>query len=240
MNFYNSYNMGVAATYIISLPGNKISEDFTSRCFQSCLEVGQPNPLIVPGFDASEAKVKLQDYQLGQPVGEIAEIKVPEALQGQAFINFLRLRRADMLATQIACFLSHYSLWCLCLAMDKPIVILEHDAIMVKPYHVHKYYNNIVYLGSKEQYKHGTEVYSIPPHASDHKGLDRFICRAHAYAIDPAIAKNMVSYVIQQGITTSLDIIIRSDMFGIVQDGIYAYDDNMGLSTITEDGRAVG
>jgi len=116
-------------------------------------------------------------------------------------------------------------------------VILEHDAVMVKPYHVHRYYNNIVYLGSKEQYQQGKEVYSIPPHASDHKGLDRFICRAHAYAIDPAIAKNMVSYVIQQGITTSADAILRSDIFGIVQDGIYAYDENYGLSTISEDGK---
>ena len=237
MNYYNHYEMGVAGTYIISLPGNEVSQKLTQQCYQSCLQVGQPNPMVVPGFDASGSKVKIQDHELGKPIGELGEIKVPEALQGQAFINFLRLRRADMLMTQIACFLSHYSLWCLCLAMDKPIVILEHDAVMVKPYQVHRYYNNIVYLGSKEQYQQGKEVYSIPPHASDHKGLDRFICRAHAYAIDPAIAKNMVSYVIQHGIITSADAIIRSDMFGIVQDGIYAYDENHGLSTISEDGK---
>lgn len=236
MNYHSHYDMGVEGTYIISLPGNEVSEKLTSQCYQSCMNVGQPNVKVVPGFDASNSKVKIQDYQLGQPIGELGEIKVPEALQGQAFINFLRLRRSDLLMTQIACFLSHYSLWCLCLAMDKPIVILEHDAIMVKPYLVHKYYNNIVYLGSREQFKGGSEVYSIPPHASDHKGLDRFICRAHAYAIDPAIAKNLVSYVIQQGITTSLDAIIRNDIFGMVQDGIYAYDDNHGLSTITENG----
>jgi len=238
MNYYNSYDMSVAGTYIISLPGNELSQKLTQNCYKSCLEVGQPNPMIVPGFDATNSKVKLQDYELGKPVGELGDLQVPEALQGQAFINFLRLRRADMLMTQIACFLSHYSLWALCLAQDKPIVILEHDAIMVRPYQVHKYYNNIVYLGSKEQYKNGKEVYTIPPHASDHKGLDRFICRAHAYAIDPAIAKNLVSYSIQHGIITSADAIIRSDMFGIVQDGIYAYDDNMGLSTISEDGLA--
>jgi hypothetical protein len=240
MNYHNHYEIGVSGTYIISLPGNELSEKLTAQCFKSCQDVGQPNVTIVPGFDATNSKVKLQDYQFGQPIGELGEIKVPEALQGQAFINFLRIRRSDLLMTQIACFLSHYSLWCLCLAMDKPIVILEHDAIMVKQYLVHKYYNNIVYLGSKEQYKSGKEVYSIPPHASDHKGLDRFICRAHAYAIDPAIAKNLVSYVIQQGITTSLDAIIRSDMFGIVQDGIYAYDNNHGLSTISKDGIAQG
>ena len=46
--------------------------------------------------------------------------------------------------------------------------------------------------------------------------------------------------MIQQGIATSLDAIMRSDIFPIVQDGIYAYDNNLGLSTISEDGLAKG
>ena len=229
--------MSVESAYIISLKDNELSQKFTQRCVQSCEEVQQPYKIFY-GFDASQSKVKLQDYQLGQPVGELGEIKVPDMLQGQAFINFLRLQRADLLYTQIACFLSHYALWCLCLDIDRPIVILEHDAIMVRQYTLHKFYNNIVYLGSREQQLQGREVYTIPPHGSDFKGLYRFICRAHAYAIDPTIAKNLVSYVIQQGIANSLDAIMRSDIFPIVQDGIYAYDNNLGLSTISEDGKA--
>ena len=168
-------------------------------------------------------------------------IKVPEILKGQAFINFLRLRRSDLLMTQIACFLSHYSLWCMCLDKDQPIVILEHDAIMVKEYLRHKYYNNIVYLGGCEQVNGSLHANNtVPPHASDQKGLDRFICRAHAYAIDPAIAKNLVAYSIHHGLITTADAIMRCDMFGIVQDGVYAYDKPHGLSTITEDGRVAG
>lgn len=239
MNFINHFDMQVDAAYIISLKDNELSQKFTQRCAQSCEDVGQPYK-IFEGFDASQSKIKVQDYQLGQPVGELGEIKVPDSLRGQAFINFLRLQRSDLLMTQIAVFLSHYTLWCLCLDIDRPIVILEHDAIMVKPYTLHKYYNNIVYLGCREQQLADKEVYSIPPHGSDHKGLYRFICRAHAYAIDPTIAKNLISYVIQQGITTSLDTIIRSDIFPMVQDGIYAYDNNLGLSTISEDGLAKG
>ena len=112
---------------------------------------------------------------------------------------------------------------------------------MVKPYLKHKYYNNVVYLGGIEQVEgnfHSTTP--IPPHASDQKGLDRFICRAHAYAIDAAIAKNLVAYSIHHGIITTADAIMRCDMFGIVQDGVYAYDKPHGLSTITEDGRVAG
>ena len=125
----------------------------------------------------------------------------------------------------------------MCLDKDQPIVILEHDAVMVKRYIRHSYLNNIVYLGGSEQKEgslHANDT--IPPHASDQLGLDRFICRAHAYAIDPAIAKNLVAYSIHHGIITTADAIMRCDMFGIVQDGVYAYENPHGVSTITEDG----
>ena len=241
MNYYNHYDMNVEGTYIISIQGNKVSEKLTKQCLDSCEKIGQPNVNIFPAFDATDSPIKIQDHKLGKPIGELGTIKVPEMLKGQAFINFLRLRRADLLMTQIACFLSHYSLWCMCLDKDRPIVILEHDAIMVKQYLRHNYFNNIVYLGGCEQIEGSLRANdTVPPHASDHKGLDRFICRAHAYAIDPAIAKNLVAYSIHHGIITTADAIMRCDMFGIVQDGVYAYDNPHGLSTITEDGRVAG
>ena len=241
MNYYSHLEMVVEGTYIISIPGNEVSQKLTQQCYESCQKVGQPNVQLFPAFDATDSKIKVQNHDLGKPIGELGTIKVPEFLQGQAFLNFLRLKRADLLMTQIACFLSHYSLWCMCLDKDKPIVILEHDAMMVKQYLRHNYYNNIVYMGGVEQHS-GTmgTTGNIPPHASDQKGLDRFICRAHAYAIDPAIAKNLVAYSIHHGLITTADAIMRCDMFGIVQDGVYAYDKPNGLSTITEDGRVAG
>ena len=241
MNYYNHFEMGVEGTYIISIEGNEVSQKLTQQCYESCQKVGQPNVQVFPAFDATNSPVKIQAHDYGKPIGEIGTIKVPEFLQGQAFINFLRLHRSDLLMTQIACFLSHYSLWCMCLDKDQPIVILEHDAIMVKPYLRHNYINNIVYLGGQEQIAgtlHANDT--IPPHATDHKGLDRFICRAHAYAIDPNMAKNLVAYTIHHGIITTADAIMRCDMFGIIQDGVYAYDNPHGLSTITEDGKVAG
>ena len=241
MNYYNHFEMEVEGTYIISIEGNEVSQKLTQQCLASCEKIGQPNVRVFPAFDATDSPIKVQKHDYGKPIGELGTIKVPEFLKNQAFINFLRLRRADLLMTQIACFLSHYSLWCMCLDKDQPIVILEHDAIMVKQYLRHSYLNNIVYLGGYEQIKGSLQSHdSIPPHASDQHGLDSFICRAHAYAIDPAIAKNLVAYSIHHGLITTADAIMRCDMFGIVQDGVYAYDSNHGLSTITEDGRAVG
>ena len=238
MNYYNQHEMAIEGTYIISIQGNKVSEQLTQQCLASCEKVGQPNVNVFPAFDATGSKVKVQQHDLGLPVGELGSIKVPEFLQGQAFLNFLRLKRCDLLMTQIACFLSHYSLWCMCLDKDRPIVILEHDAVMVKPFLRHNYLNNIVYLGGSEQ-KAGSlrDTDTIPPHASDQQGLDRFICRAHAYSIDPIMAKNLVSYAIHHGIITTADAMMRYDMFGIVQNGVYAYDNPHDQSTITLDGK---
>ena len=238
MNYYNQHEMAIEGTYIISIQGNKVSEQLTQQCLASCEKVGQPNVNVFPAFDATGSKIKVQQHDLGLPVGELGSIKVPEFLQGQAFLNFLRLKRCDLLMTQIACFLSHYSLWCMCLDKDRPIVILEHDAVMVKPFLRHNYLNNIVYLGGSEQI-HGSlrDTDTIPPHASDEQGLDRFICRAHAYSIDPIMAKNLVSYAIHHGIITTADAMMRYDMFGIVQNGVYAYDNPHDQSTITLDGK---
>tara|TARA_Y100001968_G_scaffold98755_1_gene88816 strand:+ start:174 stop:902 length:729 start_codon:yes stop_codon:yes gene_type:complete len=238
MNYYNQHEMAIEGTYIISIQGNKVSEQLTQQCLASCEKVGQPNVNVFPAFDATGSKVKVQQHDLGLPVGELGSIKVPEFLQGQAFLNFLRLKRCDLLMTQIACFLSHYSLWCMCLDKDRPIVILEHDAVMVKPFLRHNYLNNIVYLGGSEQARGSLrDTDTIPPHASDQQGLDRFICRAHAYSIDPIMAKNLVSYAIHHGIITTADAMMRYDMFGIVQNGVYAYDNPHDQSTITLDGK---
>ena len=238
MNYYNQHEMSIEGTYIISIQGNKVSEQLTQQCLASCEKVGQPNVNVFPAFDATGSKVKVQQHDLGLPVGELGSIKVPEFLQGQAFLNFLRLKRCDLLMTQIACFLSHYSLWCMCLYKDRPIVILEHDAVMVKPFLRHNYLNNIVYLGGSEQARGSLrDTDTIPPHASDQQGLDRFICRAHAYSIDPIMAKNLVSYAIHHGIITTADAMMRYDMFGIVQNGVYAYDNPHDQSTITLDGK---
>ena len=151
MNYYSQLEMTVEGTQIISIQGNEVSQKLTQQCYESCQKVGQPNVQVFPAFDATDSKIKVQNHDLGKPIGELGTIKVPEFLQGQAFLNFLRLKRADLLMTQIACFLSHYSLWCMCLDKDMPIVILEHDAVMVKPYLRHNYLNNIVYLGGSEQ-----------------------------------------------------------------------------------------
>jgi hypothetical protein len=102
-------------------------------------------------------------------------------------------------------------------------VILEHDAQMVKKFEQIENYNSIVYLGGTEWATQGWKMYPIPPHASE--GPNKlFICRAHAYAIDPIMAKNLIAHVIKEGIRDPLDIMLRADLFNISHQGLYAFD----------------
>ena len=90
MNYYYSDDLRVEGTYIIRIKGNEVSERLAQKSLKSCQRVGQPNPILIDAFDATHCKSKKQQYHEGKPVGEIQEIKVPDFLKDQAFINFLR------------------------------------------------------------------------------------------------------------------------------------------------------
>lgn len=205
-SLYNSYNTSVAATYIIVINNNKISESMASRCIASCDKVNQPYE-IWPAFDGTNDK----------------DLIVPDLLKDKGHIHWPKLINSELTTRQVGCFMSHYSLWCRCLTIDRPIVILEHDAVMIKPYTEHRLYNSIVYLGSIEQAK-GKPVFATPPHATHYNGLLRSLCRSHAYAIDPAVARLLVGYTITHGIYQSLDMYVRSDLFPMSQFDLYACD----------------
>jgi hypothetical protein len=161
------------------------------------------------------------------------DIIVPPNLEHQQYIRWIKQPNDKYSKSQIACFFSHLSLWAHCAAIDKPIIILEHDAIIVQKLKQHNFYNCIQYLGNKEYYSANKTPIGLPPHGSIYNGHWRFMCRAHAYAIDPPIARNLLSTAIREGMTKTLDVFIRCDIFAIVQDGMYAYDER-GISTIQD------
>lgn len=214
-NEYFSENREVESAYIITLFDNNESNRLSERCQESC-------------------KKHNQDYKIWEAFDGTSNqcIKIPKGLGNVDWLNWIKIPNDKYSPSQIACFFSHVSLWAHCATIDQPIVILEHDAVCIRPLKYHNFYNMIQYLGSKEQAL-GAEMHSIPPHASIYSGKWRSICRAHAYAIDSPIARNLLSYIIREGMVKTLDIIIRADIFPIMQDGIYFYDEP-GISTINE------
>ena len=218
-----STDRAIESAYVITVRGNKISEDMARRCIQSCKNVNVP----VKVWEAFDGQSRV-------------DVKTPNFLKDKEYIYWPKQINCRMSSSQIAICYSHYSLWCHCITIDKPILILEHDAVMLKPYNVHKYYGCIEFLGCIEQVQGETLTPFIPPHGTIYDRRWRFLCRAHAYSIDPAIARQMVSHVIEQGFTKTLDVILRADLFSIVQEDLYAFD-NVGQSiNFEQDNRPEG
>lgn len=195
----------VDSAYIITIKGNETSEKLSARCQDSCKKVGQKFT-VWDAFDGTNKK----------------DIIYPEHAIDKDQYKWLKLMNDRLTIGEIACIMSHFSLWCHCVTIDYPIVILEHDAIMTKPYLYHNGFNQINYLGNIQQLKDG-KYPDFPPHAAATKN-HYFICRAHAYAIDPAVARQLISHVIRFGMSAPADMLIRADLFPLVQTGFYAYD----------------
>jgi hypothetical protein len=212
-SLFYSYDMNVDKAYIIRIKGNPISEEKAKNCAESCLNVGMP-------FDFWDAYDGTGDF-----------IKTPDHLSNDQIMSCIKLTDHYLVRAEVCCALSHISLWAKCVIQDKPIVILEHDAIMVRPYLTHTVFNSIAYLGCNEQAQKGWNIFPTPPHGTDGPNY-HFILRAHAYAIDPAVAKNMLAHVLQYGISKSLDVVLRADIFPIHQIGLFAFDDQDGKTTI--------
>jgi hypothetical protein len=203
MNLSFSYNVDADKAYIIRLKNNALSKKLAKTCANSCDAVGQP-------------------WQYWDAYDGIAN-PIKEPLHHGQVMNLIKVTDPYLTRGEVACALSHISLWARCVEQDQPLVVLEHDAVMLQPYKNHAVFNSICYLGNQEQYKAGWKILPTPPHATDGNNY-HFICRAHAYAIDPAVAKNMLSHVIRYGINSSLDMLLRADVFPIHQIGLYAYD----------------
>ena len=218
MRLNYSYDMTPSKAYIISVVGNAASEEKAKRCAVSCEKVGQPYEF----WDAYD--------------GLANEIKSPA--HHNVILDCIKVTDHYLTRGEVACALSHISLWAKCVLEDKPLVILEHDSLMLQPYTQHAVFNSICYLGSHEQVKLNWQVSATPPHATEGENY-HFLCRAHAYAIDPAVAKNLLSYVIKMGICTSLDMLIRADLFPIHQMGVYAYNVFESREETTIKGRAL-
>lgn len=208
MKLQHSYDTKIESSYIIRIKDHILSENLADRCRQSCERIGQP-------------------VQLWDAVDGTSNIKNP---YDDSILRMVKITNNFLSRTEVACVLSHLSLWSRCAQIDQPIVILEHDAIMLKPYLTHSVYNSISYLGCAEQKKHGWPIFQTPPHGSEGPG-HHFILRAHAYAIDPAVARQLISHVIRFGISESADKLIRADIFPMHQLGLYAYDEP-GVSSI--------
>lgn len=211
-----SFKTQTDKAYIITIRGHEGSESMAERCIKSCEKVGQSAEI----FDAFDGTGKLSK-----------DIVIPKHSENKDWVSWLKLTNATLSKQEICCYLSHFALWIKCIELDQPIIALEHDAVMLRPFPQHPAINAIVYLGSCEMVR-SNYWNPIPPHAQLCPDY-RYILRTHAYSVDPICAKNLVAHTLEKGIVTAVDVFMNVQKYTILCFGIYAMD-VPGETTIPE------
>ena len=211
-----SYTDDVRCAYVITIDGNQNSEMLFQRCADSCDSVDQ-NYQRWTAFDGTNGK----------------DIKIPDNLKDQMWLKLLKFTSYKMTVSEIACALSHISLWVHCISIDEPIVILEHDAVLINSYRKHAFRNSVCWLGNlngASQYNDGAFPIISPPMPGETKNTIH-IDTCQAYAIDPLSANQLLISVLDRGIYAPVDIMMKSNKFCITQTGLFNISKNE-ISTI--------
>ena len=119
--------------FVITLQGNEYSEQVADRCIQSAAEHG----LVVEkyyGVKKEHAKQMLSACGLkwtwANDNTSVATCPITGLL---TFPYTAADTTLAALTSKIGCSMSHYLLWKRCVELDEPILILEHDAVFLRP-----------------------------------------------------------------------------------------------------------
>ena len=233
----HTYSLDIEKAYILSIPNNEKSSIQTRKCIDSCLAVGMKYK-VFDSFDGTS----------------LDTIKTPHHLKDKDYIKWIKIMDHRLTITEVCCAMGHLALWAHCISINRPIVILEHDAIMLTPYTKLVSHNVLEYLGHKCELRHLYDNYGV--HSLDelipmiiNQPTKQFIRRSmsnvvnynwmypmglHAYAIDPIMARRLFFHVMTEGLINPIDAVVRSDKFTVVQNGLYACQNEQAeeLSTI--------
>jgi GR25 family glycosyltransferase involved in LPS biosynthesis len=217
----------IAETLIISILNNENSIMCATRAINSCRKVGQPDPKLFWGYDGTDKKT----------------IKTPEHLKNSDAMRLIKVMDTSLSITEVSCFLSHIAAWLHCIKINRPVVILEHDSIMVKPFTEMLISNSLEYLGHVGEVASKLKITDpvILEHyllAGRYSGTDTkymdipltqlintnylLVLGLHNYAIDPFMARKLFGYVLKHGLINPADAIIEQHDFTLLQTGIYA------------------
>ena len=228
--YYNphyNFTPEVEKAYIIGLKTEEgLVNGQVQRCMKSCEVVGM-NYEFFEGFDGTDN----------------LNIKTPEHLRNKDYMSWIKITDSGLTVREIGCALSHIALWAHCITIDKPIVILEHDAVMLKKYTMIPGINMVDYLGNYQTALELKErvnlksLYDIPEYLRDGNFLTCeqslpllgattenyfYMLGAHAYAIDPFVARKLLTKVMVDGLQNPNDTLVALRDITLHNSGLYA------------------
>ena len=194
--------------YAIVIKDNEISEKGFKKLSESFKEVDNEFPL--KRFDAITPKT-------ADNVLDNTNIKWNYPWQGEV-IDFAtgltkRAYNTKNPKARIACALSHYLLWEQCIMFDKPIMILEHDAVFIKKidfapedtgYDIIGI-NNPLGCTRKSKVFHDkilekNQFFQLAPYVDDDTKIPQGLAGNSAYIIKPEGAHDLVRLVSKHGL----------------------------------------
>lgn len=99
-------------SFVIAIEGHEKSQSVADRCIES----GKLNGLHIEKFAAVT------------PEDDVFKMCEDLNISTEHFTD-----KWSRLENQMACFLSHYTLWKTCISKNEPIAIFEHDAVITNP-----------------------------------------------------------------------------------------------------------
>lgn len=236
LELYNNLSTEVDTAYVITILGNETSEECAKNCVDSLQKVDM-NYIIWPAFDGTDR----------------VRVKTPETLKGQEWLKLIRIMDHLISPPELACMLSHISLWVHCIAINKPIVILEHDAVMLKKYTHIPSRCCIEHLGHCYWAMEYMTSFGIPTFAdlAEHLKTNSatligqypilnmtnenyfYQMGHHAYAIDPFAARKMLTKVISEGITATNDAMTNINDFTLYGRELFATQSDTSFTKST-------
>jgi GR25 family glycosyltransferase involved in LPS biosynthesis len=178
-------------SFVIRKPNDKMSEQFADGCIASAKQFG----IIVEKFDGVYDN---HDAILNEK-GIKCYPKMKEDKKTKGFKG---------------CFLSHYMLWERCLELNEPIMIFEHDALMIRPlpdnilelFTHHCILDHAIHLKNYEEtiaYDGSLVVKEYPHIVNEPLGYSKInhthVRGSHATMVKPLGAKTIIDSVKQYG-----------------------------------------
>ena len=203
--------------YIITIPGNKLSEEAADVCIRSSLTVG--NEFLIKKFSAVtpdnvKGVMHINEIVWNYPwKGEVQDFQT--GLVKKAYPTKNPARR-------MACAMSHFKLWSRSYIRNEDILILEHDAIFTQKFNYHftldSKYGIIGINDPRGNTRKASEFHRLvqssneivsPVPMIDNVYVPQGIAGNSAYIIKPSAAKRLIRAVYTYGLWPNDAIMCR-------------------------------
>ena len=233
--------------FVISMINDHTSTVATRKVFQS---IAQTNSLIDPFILNATTPMDLNKHlramnmSLGNwtwpksPAESRLDLKTGLQISGYGATDYTKV---------VACFVSHFRLWCMCVELQVPIMILEHDAVFTRTFNyeeVRNKFKGVLGLNDprgatrKSQLFHeltrnrGNGVHDAP--WIDDQSIPQGIAGNSAYIIHPHMAGKLINKTLEIGMWPNDAVMCKQIFPGMLQVVYPYYTSLQGVKSTTQ------